>query len=88
MAAMRWAKRTWNSSMLGLLRAVCPAIACTTASMFLERCASSRMRNSMCRSRALRSPMSRLIDEMPTSLPASSYMGAMLAETSISRPSL
>ena len=74
--------------MLGLLRAVCPAIACTTASRFLERCASSRIRNSMCRSRALRSPMSRLIEEMPTSLPASSYIGATLTETSISRPSL
>ena len=66
MAATRWEKRTWNSSMLGLVRAVCPAIACTTASMFLERWASSRIRNSMWRSRALRSPMSRLIEEMPT----------------------
>ena len=60
MAAMRWEKRVWNSSTLGLLRAVWPAIACTTASRFLERCDSSRIRNSMCRSRALRSPMSRI----------------------------
>ena len=66
MAEMRCEKRVWNSSTLGLLRAVWPAIACTTASRFLERCESSRIRNSMCRSRALRSPMSRMIEEMPT----------------------
>ena len=42
----------------------------------------------MWRSRALRSPMSRFIEEMPTTVPASSRIGATLAETSISRPSL